>query len=112
MAASNKAEKRKLENDSNGETKEKEPKKLHLDVFDHPDELSSITFLVEDKDIHFNKDLLSLASPVFHAMFHGHFKEKNLDKIPLPGKRHEDMVQFFTLIHPKFKTILSGKLIM
>ena len=67
-----------------------------------PDDLSDITFLVEEKKIHFNKTILSAISPVFNRMFNSDFVEKNLSEIPLPGKSYRDIVVLFNHVHPSY----------
>ncbi|XP_041368544.1 ARMADILLO BTB ARABIDOPSIS PROTEIN 1-like [Gigantopelta aegis] len=69
-------------------------------MFSAPSATSDVILLVEDKPIHVNKAILSLASPVFAAMFELNFKEKHAEKIPLPGKKYEDFIEFLLCLYP------------
>ncbi|KAK7505033.1 hypothetical protein BaRGS_00003603 [Batillaria attramentaria] len=68
--------------------------------FETPDDTTDVIFIVEQKKLYFNKVLLGMCSPVFKRMFTADFKEKSEKEIPLPGKKHEDMVAFLQQIHP------------
>nr|KAG5712572.1 hypothetical protein BaRGS_011546 [Batillaria attramentaria] len=68
--------------------------------FETPDDTTDVIFIVEQKKLYFNKMLLGMCSPVFKRMFTADFKEKSEKEIPLPGKKHEDMVAFLQQIHP------------
>ncbi|XP_062597021.1 uncharacterized protein LOC134258473 [Saccostrea cucullata] len=54
---------------------------------------------VEGRDIHVNKQMLADHSPVFKAMFESNFKEKDKEKISLPGKKYDDFVDFLYTFH-------------
>lgn len=71
--------------------------------------VSNVTFIVEDQRIHVNKASLSGHSPVFNAMFNGHFKERTAKEIVLIGKKAADVVEFLKFFHPKKKESITGK---
>lgn len=48
-----------------------------------------------------SRNFLSLASPVFEAMFKHHFKEKSANCVNLGEKKHSDMLEFLSCIHPR-----------
>lgn len=69
----------------------------------HPTEMKPPTLFlphdvileVEGMHLHARKQVLADNSPVFERMFKSDFKEKDLTKIPLPGKKFKDIVEFF-----------------
>lgn len=61
---------------------------------------SDVTFKVEGHKIPVVKAVLSIASPVFAAMFESKFKEKEQSEIELPGKRFKDFVEFLSCLYP------------
>ena len=61
---------------------------------------SDLILVVEDTEFHVHRSILMLQSPVFKAMFSGHFKEATQDKITLEGKTSADMLQFLKLLYP------------
>lgn len=71
--------------------------------------VSNVTFIVEDQRIHVNKATLSGNSPVFNAMFNGHFKERTAKEIVLQGKKAADVVEFLKFFHPMKKQSITGK---
>lgn len=77
--------------------------------FTCPDHFSDITLVVEDKPIHAHKTVLSLASPVWKAMFSGDFKEKRVDFVDLPGKVHGDVVELLEFVYPPCKKSITGE---
>lgn len=54
--------------------------------FNLPDELTSLTLIVEDQKLYVHKEVLATWSPVFKSMFTRDFKEKVKDEIELPGE--------------------------
>lgn len=68
----------------------------------HPTEMKPPTLFlphdvileVEGMHLHVRKQVLADNSPVFERMFKSDFKEKDLTKIPLPGKKFKDIVEF------------------
>ena len=69
-------------------------------LFAEPWNGSDIVLLVEEKEIHVHKCILIMQSPVFKAMFDGHFKEAGQDKITLEEKNFQSMVQFLKALYP------------
>ena len=53
--------------------------------FNVPDELTSLTLIVEGQKLYVHKEVLAAWSPVFKSMFTKDFKEKEQDAIELPG---------------------------
>lgn len=49
---------------------------------------------VEGMQLHVCKQVLADNSLMFERMFRSEFKKKDLTKIPLPGKKIKDMVEF------------------
>ena len=80
---------------------------LHPD-FSVPDELSSVTLIVEDQKLFVHKEVLAAWSPVFKSMFISNFKEKEQKEIELPGKKMDDFVELLHCIYPPIKDV-SGK---
>ena len=64
-------------------------------------------FLVEDKVVYGNKAVLCMWSPVFSIMLEGYFKESKMDKIPLPGKKYDSMMEFMRTLHPPWRNLTS-----
>ncbi|XP_041368104.1 uncharacterized protein LOC121382637 [Gigantopelta aegis] len=69
-------------------------------MFSEPSATSDVVLLVEDKPIHVNKAVLSLASPVFAAVFGLDLKEKYAEEIPLPDKKYEYFIEFLLCLYP------------
>ena len=69
-------------------------------VFSSPWNDSDIVLIVEDQELHVHKWILKSHSPVFKAMFDGHFQEVGQDKIPLKEKEYKSMVQFLKILYP------------
>ena len=61
---------------------------------------SDLVLVVEDQELHVHKWILTMQSPVFEAMFDGHFKEASQDKIILKEKSFRLMVQFLKVLYP------------
>ena len=83
-------------------------------VFASPWNDSDIVLVVEDQELHVHKWILTSQSPVFKAMFDGHFQEANQDKITLKEKDLQSMIQFLKLLYPtsmflESKTPLNNK---
>ena len=77
-------------------------------AFTQPWDFSDVIFIVEGKEIHANKAILSMWSPVMRTMFNADFKEKKQDKIPLPGKNYTDFLELVYVLHQPNKDI-DGK---
>ena len=52
---------------------------------------------------------LANASPVFKIMFTSEFKEKTLQSIELPGKKHTENLELLKMIYPIFTQEFDGK---
>ncbi|XP_025110757.1 kelch-like protein 15 [Pomacea canaliculata] len=72
--------------------------------YEKKDDFSDIVLVVEDKKLHVNKTLLMMHSPVFKTMFTADFREKDLQEIPLPGKKVDLMVELLDQIYPGYTT--------
>ncbi|KAK3595212.1 hypothetical protein CHS0354_021526 [Potamilus streckersoni] len=55
---------------------------------------ADIQLEVEGKPLYVSRSFLATISPVFRQMFESDFKEKNVDVLPLPGKKYEDVLTF------------------
>ena len=73
---------------------------MMADLFTEPSSKSDVVLIVEDKRVYVSKTVLSLASPVFEAMFESDFKEKQNAEIPLPGKKYDDFIKFLLCFYP------------
>ncbi|XP_025101254.1 uncharacterized protein LOC112568259 [Pomacea canaliculata] len=78
---------------------EKRPSK-----YEEKDEFSDIVLVVEDKKLHLNKTLLMIHSSVFKSMFTSEIIEKDLEEIPLPGKKVDLMVELLDQFYPRYTT--------
>ena len=75
-------------------------KKQKDNVFSEPWERSDVVLVVEDKEFHVHRWMLSMQSPVFDAMFNGSFKDSTQEKIELKDDKHEAMLLFLQLLYP------------
>lgn len=73
--------------------------------FNLPDELTSLTLIVEDQKLYVHKEVLATWSPVFKSMFTRDFKEKVKDEIELPDKKVDDFVELLHCMYPPIKRI-------
>ena len=69
-------------------------------VFASPWNDSDLVLVVEDRELHVHRLILTLLSPVFKAMLDGNFREARKNKITLEGKELESMVLFLKLLYP------------
>lgn len=69
---------------------------------------TDVILVVEDRNIHVNKAVLSQHSPVFDTMFKSQFKESTAKEIPLEDKKAEDVVEFLSCFYPKMKHPVKG----
>ena len=69
-----------------------------------PDETSDVVLEVEGRELHANRAVLAHYSPVFGRMFFSDFREKEQNKVPLPGKSYDEMETFFTVLYPQSPT--------
>ena len=69
-------------------------------VFSEPWDDSDVVLVVEGKEFHVHRWMLSLQSPVFKAMFNGNFKDSAQEKIELKDDKHQAMLLFLKLMYP------------
>ena len=69
-------------------------------VFSTPWNDSDMVLVVEDQELHVHKWILKSHSPVFKAMFDGHFKEAGQNKVTLKEKNLKSMIQFLKILYP------------
>jgi len=65
-----------------------------------PDEFSNIIISVENIELHLNKDILRMHSPVFKAMLGHNFEEGRSGRIKLPGKKANNWILFLSYFYP------------
>ncbi|XP_070188606.1 BTB and MATH domain-containing protein 38-like [Littorina saxatilis] len=61
---------------------------------------SDVVLVVEGKKLYVDKKTLSLHSPVFEAMFDGHFREKDAEEIEIKDTKYNAMVRFLRQMYP------------
>ena len=76
--------------------------------FTSPDEMSSVTLVIEDHKLYVHREVLAAWSPVFKSMFVRDFKEKEMKEIQLPDKRVDDFVELLHCIYPPIKPVSGG----
>ena len=82
---------------------------LEFPDFTSPDEMSSVTLVVEGESLYVHREVLAAWSPVFRSMFTRDFKEKDQKEVELPGKKVDDFVELLHCMYPPIKPI-SGEL--
>ena len=75
-------------------------KEVEDDIFSEPWEDSDVVLVIEGKEFHVHRCILSLQSPIFKAMFNGNFKDSTQEKIELKDDKHEVMSLFLKLLYP------------
>ncbi|XP_060578424.1 uncharacterized protein LOC132735486 [Ruditapes philippinarum] len=75
--------------------------------FTEPSWRTDLCLVVEGTKLYVAKNILSLASPVFDAMFQSDFKEKSSDELELPGKKLKDVLEFLRCIYPNTYTQIN-----
>ncbi|XP_062580833.1 BTB and MATH domain-containing protein 38-like [Saccostrea cucullata] len=73
---------------------------MTIDQFPEDPGITDIALIVEGKKMYTAKSILSIASPVFRAMFSSDFKERNANEIELPGKIYGDFEKFLMCLSP------------
>ena len=68
--------------------------------FLEPWKLSDLVLVVEDQKFHVHRGILALWSPVFEKTFTSEFKEKNIEEIPLPGKKAREIQTLLLMMYP------------
>ena len=61
---------------------------------------SDIVLVVEGKELHVHRWVLTSQSPVFEAMLDGHFKEASQHKVTLKEKEIKSMQKFLKILYP------------
>ena len=79
---------------------ESSEEEIEDEVFSKPWERSDVVLVVEDKEFHVHRWMLSLQSPVFDVMFNGKFKDSTQEKIELKDDKHGAMLLFLQLLYP------------
>ncbi|KAF6023028.1 hypothetical protein EB796_018670 [Bugula neritina] len=69
--------------------------------YEHADDMTNAVILVEGKELHVVKELLMVASPVFKAMFTGHFIEASTNVVELANKDINHIVWMLDYIYPE-----------
>ena len=69
-------------------------------VFASPWNNSDFVLVIEGKEFHVHKWILTSQSPVFEAMLEGHFQEASQQKVTLKGKDVKSMQTFLKLLYP------------
>ena len=69
--------------------------------FSEPWKFSDVVLVVEKQKFHVHRSTLSMWSPVFETiMFTSEFKERNMNEIPLPGKKASEIKELLLIIYP------------
>ena len=82
-------------------TVEKKVEPLSENIFASPWKNSDVVLVCDKTEFHVHRTILTMHSPVFEVMFGGNFKEANQEKIVLPGKDSDVMLQFLKLLYPE-----------
>jgi len=61
--------------------------------------------IVEDRNLHVHRCILSTWSPVFDRMFYGHFKEKTSTHIKLKGKTYCEVEEMLKVMYNRTRDI-------
>ncbi|CAB3995699.1 BTB and MATH domain-containing 36-like [Paramuricea clavata] len=69
-------------------------------VFASPWNDSDMVLVLEGRELHVHKWILKSQSPVFKAMFDGHFQEASEARITLKEKYFQSMVRFLKVLYP------------
>jgi hypothetical protein len=76
--------------------------------FTVPDEMSSVTLVLEGHKLYVHKEILAMWSPVFRSMFTRDFKERDAKEVELPGKKVDDFVELLHCMYPPIKPITDS----
>ncbi len=68
--------------------------------FEIGDELSDVELHVETKVFRVHKAILASASPVFRKMFTADFLERASNRVHLPDKQADDILELLKMIYP------------
>ncbi len=69
---------------------------------------SDLVLVVENNELHVHREILCFHSPVFQVMLEADFKEKSMERIPLPGKHVDQVMELLNFVYPLGYEI-SGK---
>ena len=72
---------------------------------------NDLVLLVETQEFHVHRDVLCAYSPVFKAMLESDFREKRMEKIPLPGKSVQQILEMLNFIYP-FGHEINGRFLL
>ena len=73
-----------------------------------PDDFTDVIIVVEGRNLYTSKGILASASPVWRRMFVSDFKERDAEKIPLPGKKFDDVLELLMCISPAIQRPVTG----
>ena len=73
--------------------------KGNKNVFATPWDDSDLVLVVEDKELHVHRWILTIQSPVFKAMLDGHFKEASQNRVTLE-ENFESILKFLESLYP------------
>ena len=65
---------------------------------------------MEKRDLYVHREVLCAHSPVFKAMLEADFRERRMDRIPLPGKSVQQVLEMLNFIYP-FGHEITGEFI-
>ena len=68
--------------------------------FSEPWKFSDVVLVVEEQTFHVHRSTLSMWAPVFETMFTSEFKERNMNEIPLPGKKASEIKELLLINYP------------
>ena len=66
---------------------------MENNIFSQPWNDSDVVLVVEDKEFHVHRSILTLQSEVFKVMFKGNFEDATKDRIELKGDKYEAMLR-------------------
>jgi hypothetical protein len=76
--------------------------------FTVPDEMSSVTLVLEGSKLYVHREILAAWSPVFKCMFVQDFKEKEQKEIELPDKKVDDFVELLHCMYPPIRPVTDS----
>ena len=77
--------------------------------FSEPWEDSDMILVVEDEKFHVHRVILIVNSPVFMAMFKSEFKEARANKVPLPEKKANEVLDFLKQLYVQEREEITSK---
>ncbi|GMR55797.1 hypothetical protein PMAYCL1PPCAC_25993, partial [Pristionchus mayeri] len=76
--------------------------------FATPTEFTNVVLIVEGNKLHVNKELLSIHSPVFSAMFFGEFAEKEKEEVEIKDVVYKEFLDLLNVIHPGYSPVTDA----